>query len=138
MSDVKLPTRSQDTPATQGMLLEFRGEMNHQLSGLRNHTESRFDKIESCFDLIDSRFDKIDSRFNKMESRFDKIDSRFNTLEAKLDAMHALMHAANLRAEEQRSENRVVMDGLTSLFQRQDRVEKRVDAVEKNVGSLGL
>ncbi len=152
MADKQFPTRSQDTPATQGMLLEFRSEMAHKMSGMQNQIEGRFNSIESRFDRFESRFDKFESRFDKFESRFDKfesrfdtfdskfhaIESRFNNVDAKIDALHALVHTIALRMEEQRSENSVVMDGLSNLFQRQERVEQRIDAVEKNVGTLGL
>jgi hypothetical protein len=41
------------------------------------------------------------------------------------------MHQMQLLVEEQRAENRIVMDGLTNLFSRQERIEDRVDALEK-------
>jgi len=59
---------------------------------------------------VRSQFHQVDARFSEMESRFDKIDSQ--------------IHQIKLLVEEQNARNRIVLDGLTSLFTRQDRLER--------------
>jgi hypothetical protein len=61
-----------------------------------------------------------------------KMDTRFAATDSKLDAMNSKIHQALLLVEEQNARNRIVFDGLTSLFTRQERTEARVDALEKN------
>jgi hypothetical protein len=64
------------------------------------------------------------------------MDGRFSEMKADMSEMKANMLQMRILAEEQRAENRIVMDGLTSLFTRQDRCEGRIDSVEKLVRNL--
>ena len=73
---------------------------------------------------------KMDSKFALMDSRFSKIDSRFSNLESIASGMAAEVSRIAVLMEEQRSENRVVLEGYGLLKQRIDRVEKRVDVIE--------
>jgi hypothetical protein len=52
-----------------------------------------------------------------MESHFEQVDSRFEQVLAVVDRTQTLM-------EKQRSENRIVLDGIKVLSERQDRVER--------------
>lgn len=102
-SNKQPPRTALDTPTTQRMLYLVRDEILHKV-------DSRFDKGEARFFGIEARFDKVDARFAE-------IDARFNSLEAKFDRMLIML-------EEQNSRNKVVMDSLNSIYERQDRVEK--------------
>ena len=55
----------------------------------------------------------------QMNARFSEVDSRLSEMLAKMHQMHLL-------AEEQNSRNKIVLDGLTSLFSRQERIEKKL------------
>lgn len=57
----------------------------------------------------------------KIESRFKAVDSRFE--EMKTESVRT-----NILLEEQHSNNRIVLEGLQALWQRQDRIEKRFSA----------
>lgn len=60
---------------------------------------------------------RMDARFSAVNSRFDHLESRFTRMEFLL--------------EEQNANNRVVLEGLQSLWQRQDRLEARIDSFPK-------
>jgi len=62
---------------------------------------------------MDSGFNRVDAKFAGMEAKF---ESRFSGLEASNSRMEFLL-------EEQRSNNRIVLEGLQALWQRQDRLE---------------
>ena len=102
-----LPTRSKDVPATLGMLHLVRDELKSEMA-------AGFLELKS-----------------EMTSGFLELKSGFLGLKSEMAKMSSSMHQMKLLVEEQRAENRIVMDGLTSLFDRQDRVEKRLDAIEK-------
>jgi hypothetical protein len=53
----------------------------------------------------------------KMDARFGGVESRLEKMQAEQFRMYALM-------EEQNSNNRIVLEGLQALWQRQDRIEK--------------
>lgn len=149
------PRKANDVPVTRKMLYIVRDELKADTRSLERkmdaqfkRVDSRFDKMESRFDKMESRFDKVESRFNEMESRFDEvesrfdemnskfngIDSRFLQIEARLEKMSGDIHRIALLVEEQNAKNTFVLDGLTSLFHRQDRVEARMQRFEKERG----
>jgi predicted nuclease with TOPRIM domain len=59
----------------------------------------------------------IQSLESKMEQRFGEMDARFVRME--------------LRLEEQNSNNRIVLEGLQALWQRQERVDSRLAKLER-------
>lgn len=67
---------------------------------------------------------------DELNSKFLAHDKRFDQLEAKIDSNHerlmAEIHRVVFLVEEQKNQNRFVMDGLTNLFERQARIEKLV------------
>lgn len=88
---------------------------------------SKFKAVDERFIRIDEHFDRIESRFDQMESRIElRIDSRFESLNAEIAKMSSSQHNMHLLMEQQAAQNRIVMDGLTSIFAHQDRVERLV------------
>lgn len=128
-SEPKFPPQSKDLPATQGMLQLVRRE-------LKSEMRAGFRQMESRFDQIDSRFAQMDSRFAQVDSGFAESNSRFAQMDSKLEQVLSEVARIGLLVEEQNSRNRIVMEGLTGLFQRQERVEFKVDEVENMVKSI--
>ncbi len=79
-------------------------------------------EMKSGFKKVDAQFKEVDARFDKMESKFEQVLSE--------------VARVGILVEEQNSKNRVVLEGLTGLFQRQERLEGRVDQVEDLVQSI--
>ncbi len=150
------PVRSEDLPATQGMLKLFRkestfetrslrSEMNagfkqvdahfNQIDGRFKEMDARFNQIDARFNQIDARFDQVDARFKEVDARFDKVDVRLNQMDAKIDKVLAEVARLGTMMEEQRAENRVALEALSGLFQRQERLETRVEKAEKRIDS---
>lgn len=69
----------------------------------------------------------------KFEARFLAIDakseSRFASIEATLKEMRVEIARQSVLLEEQNSNNRIVLEGLQALWQRQERIEKTFSAV---------
>jgi chromosome segregation ATPase len=135
--------RTNAVPATLGMLHDVRDELKSDIRALDHKMNSRFDGLNARFGEIDARFNKIDARFSEMDARFNKIDARFDVMSSRLEEMHSSlekmssrMHQMHLLAEEQNARNKIVMDGLTSLFVRQERGEERIDSMEKLLARL--
>lgn len=57
----------------------------------------------------------------------DELNSSIHALDAKVDSrfhqIAAQIHQMKILVEEQNSKNNIVLDGLTSLFERQERLE---------------
>jgi hypothetical protein len=104
---LRLTPQTKDLPATQGMMQLVRSELKADFREIRSEMKSEFRQV-------DARFEKV------------------------LEAVH---HVASevvrigILTEEQNSRNRVVLEGLTGLAQRQDRLEYRVDEIDKSLRS---
>jgi hypothetical protein len=114
-SEFRFPPQDKDLPATQGMLQLVRNELKSEM--------------KAGFGQVDARFNQIDARFAQFESKFAQVDSRFEQILSEISRIGILV-------EEQNSRNRIVLEGLAGLWQRQDRIESRVDDVEKTVRSI--
>lgn len=128
--------RAKDLPATQGMLQLVRTELKADIRELRSETKAGFQQMESRFNQIDAKFNQIDSRFSQMDSKFSQMDSRFSQMDSKFERVLSEVARIGVLVEEQNSNNRVVLEGLTGLWQRQERIEGRVGDVEKLVRSV--
>ena len=80
----------------------------------------------------------ISSLEKKQDARFSQIDARFNQMDSKVDLVLSEIHRMAVLMEEQNSRNKFVLDGYDSIYQRQDRLEARFDAHEKNIEDLIL
>lgn len=139
---------NRDLPVTLGHFEAFRQEINSRIvtvellvraSDEKNEVrfrkqDAKFVSIESRFKEIDARFETIDKRFivleENMNQRFQELEAkfevRFSKLEAKVDRMLALI-------EEQNDRNKLVMDALMNLFNRQENLEKTVETRLKTI-----
>jgi len=93
---------------------------------LTNHFDKRFQEVEQHFDKkfqetkqdLENHFDK---RFQELEQRFDK---RFQ------EAEDRLQRHMNVLIEEMRSTVQLVTEQHSSLVERMDRLETRMDQME--------
>jgi hypothetical protein len=108
----KIPSaKAADQPATRKMLYLVRGELKSEIRGVR--TELKADILALRTEL------KADIR--SLES---KMDHGFLEMRGDLQRMQILI-------EEQNSNNRIVLEGLQMLWQRQDRTDTRLDKLER-------
>jgi len=103
-----LSARSEDQPASRGMLSLVRDELKGEIQSLDR-------KMEARFQGVDARFHAFDAKLHELGAAF---ESRFQKLEAGNTRML-------IRLEEQNANNRVVLEGLQALWQRQDRLAPR-------------
>lgn len=97
----------------------------------------RMDSLDSKLGSLDLRMDSLDSKLSSLDSRIDSLDSkldcRFDKMMAEIHGLKSEIHRIALISEEQNAKNNIVLDGLTSLFARQERIEARMDACERAV-----
>ena len=107
----KIPIlKTGDLPATQSMLTTLRKQIKSEI----NSSEKR------------------------LESKINQVESKINQVESKIELVLSEMHRMAILMEEQNSRNKFVLDGYASLYERQDRLELRFDAHEKNIEDLIL
>ena len=98
--------------------------------------DARFGKVDAEFKRIDARFGDVDAGFKRIDAQFGSVNARFNSLDGDIADIKSMFHQSMLKFEEQRSENRVVLEALHGLAQRQDRVESEVVEVRDLVRSM--
>lgn len=106
--------KAKDVPVTQKMLFGVRDELIERNNSLR--------------DILTSKTSSLEGKFSSLDSKISSVESR---LSAAIHETKAEVYRLAVLVEEQNAQNRIVLDGLTGLFGRQDRVEKRVDDLEK-------
>jgi len=109
------PQKPSEVPITQAMLYEVRNELKADIRSLSHR-----------FDSIDSKFESIDKRFVSMDH---KIDS-------KTEEMMSAIHRIGLLVEEQNAKNDIVLEGLSNLFHRQERLEGELGEFRKDFSGL--
>ena len=141
------PKKSGDIYISKNQLDAVEASLTKQITSLRLDTkagfakmdarfadmESRFSSVDARFADMESRFSSIDARFSSIEAKFSKIDARFDSLESKFASMDSKLSQMLALMEDQRSQNRFVLDGYTSLYDRQNLAEKRIEDIEKIV-----
>lgn len=105
--------RSDDLPATQGMLILMQKQFRQDLRASEKRT--------------DARFNQIDARFSQIDAKFSQVDAKFNQLESQISTVLSEIHRLAILVEEQNARNKYVLDGYEQIFQRQDRLEIEVN-----------
>lgn len=99
------PIRSADVPVTVQMLY-----------GVRDQLIKR----------IDSRFHSLKSEIHEVKSEIHGVKSEIHEIKSDVSGLREEVHRLALLMEEQNARNAIVLDGLTGLFDRQDRLEKEM------------
>jgi len=103
------------------------GELDAHMGGL----DARIDGVEK---RLDARMGGLDARIDGVEKRLDaridgvekRLGARIDGVDGKVQQVLSQVHGIRVLMEEQRSENKVVLDGIKSVMDRQDRVEGEV------------
>ncbi len=111
---VKYPRSAGDVFATQKMLYSVRDEVIA-------HTEKKFQQTEV-------RFHELKSEIHGVKVVIHEVKAEVHGLKAQISQLDKSMHRIALQVEEQNNRNKIVLDGLSQLFERQERIEKKVDS----------
>lgn len=127
-------TRHDDLPASVGMFKELRAELGSKIASVDLKVDSLDRKIDLKFDSLDQKFVAFDQRFEAIDYKFDALELK---MESKFNEVISAVHGVRVVVEEQRSENRIVLDNLKNLNDRQDRLEIEVKDIRQTVDFLG-
>ena len=108
------PLNKRDVPATVGLVKEVRNELRADMRALREDVKS---EIASVKGELKSEIASVNTN---LKSEISKTNSSLHRLESEVAKIKVLV-------EEQRSENRIVLDGFNNFRERQDRFEVRLD-----------
>ena len=95
-------------------------------------------EINSSEKRLESKINQVESKINQVESKINQVESKINQVDSKVELVLSEIHRMAILMEEQNSRNKFVLDGYASLYERQDRLELRFDAHEKDIEDMIL
>ena len=105
-----------------------------QIDARFDQVDARFAQMEARFDQIDKRFEEIDKRFEEVDAKFKQVDARFDRLETKIDQFQSDVMTEIARiailVEQQRNENRIVLEGYGLLREKNADLDRRLTLLE--------
>ena len=131
-------------PATMGFVKEVRNElvcrmeaMEHRLDGKISGSDAKISGMDGKFSSLDAKVSGMDGRLSSLDAKVSGIDGRLSSLDAKVSETLAAVHRNQALMEEQRSENRIVLDGLIGLNRRVDGAEMDITELREEVRKIG-
>lgn len=119
-----------EVPVTQAMLFGVRDELAHRISSAEGKNVAQHLALNH---RIDEKFEILDRRIDALEH---KIDIQAKEASARHSELQAAIVHLGVIVEEQNARNRLVLEGLSGLFTRQERIETRMDSVESLVAQI--
>ena len=101
-----------DVPATVGLVKEVRKELRADIREVKEELKADIEELKG------------------------EIRRTEHKLSAEIQAVLSTVHRSQVLMEEQRSDNRLVLDGLKNVTERQDRVENDVVELRRDIKFL--
>ncbi len=109
-------------PATVQLVCEVRDELKADIVSVREEVNSVRHEVNSVRHEVNSVRHELKAKINEVKSDIQKVLSS--------------VHRTQTLMEEQRSENRVVLDGLITVNEHQNRIELELQDMQKTIGLL--
>ena len=107
---IRIPSaRSEDQPATRKMLDLVKRELSQKISSESSRLEGKIDELRGEFGGLRGEFSGLRGEFGGLRAEFGEFNGSITRME--------------LMFEEQNANNRIVLEGLQLLWQRQERHE---------------
>lgn len=120
LSPIKIPKASAgDRPATRRMLHIVRDELRGEIKLLRGELIHSRDELRGEVKLLR---DELRGEIKLLRS---ELKADIHRLSVEIGEIKIMVHRSNLLVEEQNANNRIVLEGLQTLWQRQERLEAR-------------
>ena len=118
----KEPLTHSNIPATVGLVHEVRKELKAEIRG------------------VGRKVDSLESKIDSLEGKIGSFEKRMISFEARMESKHSetmsVAHGTKILIEEQRAENRIVLDGLQTFMERHDRIEAHLGNLKNSFESL--
>ena len=79
------------------------------------------------YSVRDEMISHTEMKFQETEVRFDEVKAEIHEVKATIARIEKSSHRMELLLEEQNNRNKIVLDGLSHLFERQERIEKKMN-----------
>ena len=126
----RYPRVAEDSFVTQKMLYKVRDELKEHSSSLFHGVKSEVHGLKSEVHGLKSEINGVKSEIHGLKSEIHEVKSEFQGLKKEMHGLKSevhdikkSVHRIELLVEEQNNRNKIVLDGLSQLFSRQDRLE---------------
>lgn len=113
-----------DIGKLRGEMNDAVGELKADISGLRSEMNDAVEELKT--DISKLRSDMNDA-VGELKGEITELRGEMQQMRSDIHKISSELHRVALLVEEQNARNKVVLDGLTSLFARQERVESQVE-----------
>lgn len=117
---------AQDVPVTCGMLFGVRTELLERIDQTAGVLRAEMQQMKG----------ELCAEIGKVNVRLDVLQADVHGLKADVHGLKADMARMLCLIEEQNARNKIALDAITSVLDRQGRTEQRMDAVEATVRDL--
>jgi chromosome segregation ATPase len=140
LNPIHIPSaRREDQPVTRKLLYLVRDEIKSDTRVIvqkavgesEKRLDKRFQNLDGRMSGIENRMHNIEGRMESIEGRMQSIEGRMQSIEVSIQSIAVSLSAfengfARMRIEneEQHSNNRIVIEGIQALWQRQARLEQ--------------
>ena len=92
------------------------------------------DTVPASVGLVKEVRDELKAELRAVEHG---LNSKIEIVNTKIEQVLISVHRSQVLMEEQRGENRIVLDGIKNLFERQVRIDTEVSEIKTTVSTLG-
>ena len=126
-----------EVPVTCAMLGGVRIEVLQRIDQAREDAKADIQRLDAKIDAVKVELKaEIHEVKAELKAEIHEVKAEIHEVKAGMHAMQAQMARMEVMAEEQNSRNKIVLDGIIAVLERQNQVEQRVSQVEDTVRKL--
>ena len=131
----------EDVPVTKAMLELTEKRLEEKIESAKLELKSEIGSVrtELRAEIGTARTElraEIGTARTELGAEIGSVKSELQAVKAAIHDVKSEVHRLAILIEEQNARNKIVLEGLTGLFQRQDRIEKRTDEMEMTLANL--
>jgi chromosome segregation ATPase len=124
----KYPRTAGDAFVNQKMLYKVRDELIAYTDIKFHEVKSEIHAVKAELHEVRAEIHELRAEIHAVKAELQEIKSDIHELKSQFSQLEKTMHKVALLVEEQNNRNKIVLDGLAQLFERQERIEKKVDS----------
>lgn len=124
----RAPTAA-EVPVTRAMLGEVRTELLERIDQAK-------DELRAEIHGVRAELHHLKAEVHELRAEIHEVKAELHEVKAGLHGVQAEVARIGLLIEEQNARNKVVLDALMAIIDRQSRIEQRMDKVEETVRGL--
>jgi chromosome segregation ATPase len=118
------------------MLSGVRTELLERIDQVKNELKADIHEVKADIDGVKAEIHGVKAEIHELRAEIHGVKAEIHGVKAEIHEVKAEVARIAFLIEEQNARNKVVLDGLMAVIDRQDRTERRMDTVEETVRAL--